>query len=369
MSYFRALIRNIDKWILVLIVIFGIISITVISSTFYDTSLNITREVKVQFMAYILGFLVIAVVLLFDYKVFESWDKILYVTCIVLLLLPYVPGLGMVRNGARCWIHIGVLDFQPSELVKILFILVFAKFLSQRAESLRTFRGVLIAFAYAAPLILMILVEPDLGNATVISFIALGMVFCAGMKFRILAQLLGGLVVLFPLAYRFMEKHQRARIDAFLNPSDLSLPGNYQVWSSKISIGSGQLLGKGLFEGTQKKLKFLPVQQSDFIFAVIGEELGLIGGIVLIVLYGLFLLRIINIAENAKDFYGALIVTGIFSMFAFQVFENIGMTMGIMPVTGITLPFISYGGTSILVNMLAIGLVLNVGIRSKTINF
>lgn len=368
MAYFKELIKNIDKMLLALIVIFAGISLTMISSVFYDTTFTMSREVKMQGIAYLLGAVLILAVLFIDYKVFEGMTKIFYVACILLLLLPFIPGLGVEHGGARGWISLGVIDVQPSELVKILFILMYARFLSERHETLQTIQGVLLAGAFAMPLFLLILIEPDLGNAIVVVFIAAGMVFCAGIRPKIMAGFIGMILAALPIIYRFMEDHQRTRIDAFLHPEVLN-DATYQVWYSKISIGSGQLLGQGLFEGSQKKLKFLPVPQSDFIFAVIGEELGFVGGIVLIIMYTLFLYRIIKISEFAKDFYGSLIAAGVFSMFAFQVFENIGMTMGIMPVTGITLPFISYGGTSIIVNMIALGLVLNVGIRSKTINF
>lgn len=369
MSYFKELMKNIDKIILVTLVIFAGFSMVMISSVFFDTGFNFTREVKMQGIAYLIGVGVIILVLMFDYKMFERMDKIFYAVSIILLLLPFVPGIGVEHGGARGWINLGIMDFQPSELVKILFILIFAKYLSDRYETLQTVKGVLMAGLFALPLILLVMIEPDMGNATIIAIIATGMIFCAGVKAKIIAGFAGGLIVSLPIAYRFMAEYQRSRIDAFLRPGEANVEATYQVWHSKISIGSGQLLGKGLFEGTQKKLKFLPVQQSDFIFAVIGEELGFIGGMALIVLYILFLYRIIKISEFAKDFYGSLIAAGVFTMFAFQIFENIGMTMGITPVTGITLPFISYGGSSIVVNMLAVGLVLNVGIRSKTINF
>ena len=166
-----------------------------------------------------------------------------------------------------------------------------------------------------------------------------------------------------------MAPHQKDRIDAFLHPDNFSLSGIYQVWNSKVAIGSGGVFGKGLFQGTQKELGFLPVQKSDFIFSVLVEELGLIGGAFLILLYTIFLYKILKIADNAKDTFGSLIVIGILAMFTFQIFENIAMAMGIMPVTGITLPFISYGGSSVVANMIALGIVLNVGIRIKTINF
>ena len=216
---------------------------------------------------------------------------------------------------------------------------------------------------------IIVVLQNDLGNALVICVIAFVMIFAAGVDGKLFAKVMGVGILCMPILYRFMSGHQKERIDAFLHPENTSIGANYHVYHSKVAIGSGGIDGKGLFQGTQKELDFLPVQESDFIFSVIVEEFGFIGGGIVIALYALFLYRIIKIANNTKDLFGTLIVTGIFAMFLFQVFENIGMTMGLMPVTGITLPFISSGGTSVVTNMIALGLVLNVCIRSKLINF
>ena len=208
-----------------------------------------------------------------------------------------------------------------------------------------------------------------MGVVIVMAMMWLILIFFAGMDGKLFAKLSLVFLLFMPLVYKFMASHQKERIDAFLHPDNLSLGGNYQVWHSKVAIGSGGFWGKGLFMGTQKELKFLPVQKSDFIFSVIVEELGMLGGMALISLYTLFLYRIIKIARSAKEFYGSLIAIGFIGMFGFQIFENIAMTMGLMPVTGITLPFISYGGSSIVSNMISLGLIINVGMRNKSINF
>ncbi len=369
MNYLRDLLKNIDKTLLILPVIFAAISVVIIGSTSYDQGFQITRDITVQLIAFFLGAIAICVILLIDYKTFESMERILYIGSILLLLAVYVPGLGKEQFGSNGWINLGPLDLQPSEIVKITFILCFSRYLCRKREALLTFKGIILAAAYFMPFVFLVLIEPDLGNAVVLFVIAAVMIYAAGVKYKLFAQIAGAGIISLPIIYRFMESHQKDRIDAFLNPDNLSLPGNYQVWNSKVAIGSGGLFGKGLFEGTQKSLKFLPVQESDFIFSVIVEELGFIGGAAIVGLYTIFLYRLVKIADNAKDLYGSLIVTGILTMFGFQIFENIAMTMGLMPVTGITLPFISYGGSSVLTNMIALGLVLNVGIRSKVINF
>ncbi|MFA5528769.1 MAG: rod shape-determining protein RodA [Peptostreptococcales bacterium] len=362
-------LKDVDFILLTTIFILFIVGIIFIGSTSYDTSFIITKNIKVQLFAFALGIGAIILLSFIDYKVWESMYRILYLSCIGFLLLVYIPGLGQVHFGARSWISLGPLDFQPSEIVKIIFILTFSKFLSERQAQLQTFRGLLIAVAYSLPIIFLILIEPDLGNAAVLGIISFIMIFAAGLDYKIMWKSVGLTILSVPLVYRLLETHQKIRIDAFLNPNDLSLPGNYHVWNSKVAIGSGNFLGKGLFSGTQKKLKFLPVQESDFIFAVLCEELGFLGGFFVILLYALFLMRLTLAALRAKDTYGRLVITGITGMFAFQIFENIGMTMGIMPVTGITLPFISYGGSSLLTNMIAIGIVISISIRQQRLKF
>lgn len=369
MRYFWNLLKNLDKVLVILPVCFAAISLTMICSIGYEDHFTFTRDMKVQLLAYVIGALVLCVVLFFDYQRFQGIERILYIGSILLLLSVYLPVIGSTQMGARSWLSLGPINLQPAELVKISFILMFANYLCNHRDNLQSLKGLLLAVLYSLPFVLLILIEPDLGNVLVFAVIFILMVFFAGIDYKLFAKCGVAALIAMPIAYFFMEPHQRSRILAFLNPTDMSIKANYQVWQSKVAIGSGGFLGKGLFHGTQKELKFLPVQKSDFIFAVIVEELGMIGGAVVIALYSIFIYRLCKIASNAKDLYGALIVIGILAMFAFQIFQNIGMTMGIMPVTGITLPFISYGGTSIVTNMIALGLVLNVGIRSKLINF
>lgn len=368
MRYYKDLLKNIDKMLLVIPLIFCMVSIVMIGSTSYDGGFVITRDITVQLIAFVIGIVLLFLILMFNYKSFEDLEKLIYIGSILFLLSVYIPGLGKEQYGSLAWIDLGVTDLQPAELVKITFIMCFSSYLARNRYKLDKLSGLLKSGLFALPFILII-VKEDLGNAIVVCVIFVVMVFYAGIGYKLFAQAAGLVLISTPVLYRFMAGHQKDRIDAFLHPENLSLPGNYQVWNSKVAIGSGGFWGKGLFQGTQKELNFLPVQKSDFIFAVIVEELGFIGGTVLILLYTIFLYRIVKIANNAKDLYGALIVIGILAMFGFQIFENIAMTMGIMPVTGITLPFISYGGTSIVTNMIALALVLNVGIRSKIINF
>lgn len=368
MGYYKNLLKNIDIWLVIIPAIFAVISVVMIGSTSYDEGFVITRDIVVQSVAFFLGAILMLFILMLNYRHFEELERVIYIGSILFLLSVYIPGLGKEQYGSLAWIDLGVTDLQPAELVKITFILCFSSNLVRNRYRLEHFKGLLSAGLFALPFILII-VKEDLGNAIVVCVIFVVMVFYAGISYKLFAQVSGLVLFSTPILYRFMAGHQKDRIDAFLHPENLSLPGNYQVWNSKVAIGSGGFWGKGLFQGTQKQLDFLPVQKSDFIFAVIVEELGFLGGTILILLYTVFLYRILKIAQNAKDLYGSLVVIGILAMFGFQIFENIAMTMGLMPVTGITLPFLSYGGTSIVTNMVALSLILNVGIRSKIINF
>jgi len=363
----REPLRNSDKILLVLPLIFAVISILMVGSTSYTDHFNITRDVVVQAAAYVIGYVLMLVMLTINYAQYEGIYKFMYVFSLVFMLLVFTP-LGVSQYGSRAWINLGFTTLQPCEFVKITFTLWYASYLKRHKDELGHLAGLLRAVFWALPVIGAIAIE-DLGNALVLCFMTMMMIFFAGVDGKLFAKCIAVVVACTPLAYLMMKGHQKERIDAFLHPGDKSLPGNYQVWNSKVAIGSGGIDGKGLFQGTQKSLNYLPVAKSDFIFSVIGEELGFIGGIGIIALYALFIYRLIRIGRNSRDLFGMLIVTGLCAMFFFQLFENIGMTMGIMPVTGITLPFVSYGGTSVIANLMALGIIIGIGARSKIIHF
>jgi rod shape determining protein RodA len=205
-----------------------------------------------------------------------------------------------------------------------------------------------------------------MGAGIVMGFILIGIIFAAGLKAGLFLRLLALFAISVPILYRFMQPHQKERFAAFLHPDNLAINATYQVYQAKVAIGSGGFLGKGFREGTIKASKLLPVQESDFIFPVICEEFGLLGGVIVLVLYAILIARIWLTIAKATELFGALIAVGFMCMFGFQFFENIGMTMGIMPVTGITLPFLSAGGSSVLVNMLALGIILGINFRDTS---
>ena len=343
-------LENIDKFILICVGLLGILSLTMLESTVYEDGFVLARPVLIQAIAYLLGFGVLLFIQNLDYRFFIGLEKILYALSVLFLLTVYIPGLGQENYGSRAWINLGITTLQPSEFVKIPFVLIMAGYLSEHRDELTRFTGVFKAFLVAAPIIAVVLKE-DLGSALVYIVMWIFMVFFAGID------------------YKFLDDYQKERIEAFLHPENLSLSGNYQVWQSKVAMGSGGFFGKGLFQGTQKSLDFIPVQQSDFIFSVVVEELGFLGGTLTILVYAFLLIRFTRIIRDSVDLYGALIVIGFLGMFLFQIFENIAMTMGLMPVTGITLPFLSGGGTSVIASMIAVGIIVNVGVNSKAINF
>lgn len=363
------LIKELD-WKLILTVltifIFGLVILS--SATHANKSGNYMQLYK-QGLAFILGMGMIILILLIDYNFLGKYYKGLYVISLVLLVVVLIPGIGAERGGARSWLALGPLDFQTSEIVKLTFILSYAKIVESKRGKLNTIKDIIPVAIYAMPFIGLLFAQPDLGTAIVFSCIIAGMLFTAGLDIKLIKRAMIIILVSLPLMYMMMATHQKQRIEAFLNPEDVTLKGNYQVVQSLIAIGSGGPTGKGLYNGTQNQEGYLPVQDSDFIFAVIGEELGAVGMIVVVCLYAIFLTRMIYIAREAKDFYGTLIVVGVMSMFAYQIIQNIGMTVALIPVTGVTLPFISYGGSSLLTSLANLGLVLNVCMRKKKINF
>ncbi len=365
MIFFRELKKKIDIDIITGLCVLFLVgtSVLMIGSTHISTGFW-GRDTLIQSASFVLGLVGCLIISKFHFSTFKGHWKILYALSIILIMLVYVPGLGIVQGGSRAWISLGFITLQPSEFVKIIFILLMAEYLEKNQENLYNFKGLIKAVLFAAPIILIVLKE-DLGTALVFSSIWLFMIFYAGIDLKIIGKFFALLLAFIPVAYLFMAPYQKNRIEAFLHPENLNLPGNYQVFQGKVAMGSGGLFGKGLFNGTQKELDFIPVQTSDFIFSVLIEELGFIGGLIVIAVFTILLFRLTQIVRECVDIYGAMIVVGVIGMFSFQIFENIAMNMGLMPVTGITLPFLSYGGTSMLSCTLSIGLVWNVASRAR----
>lgn len=353
---FKKIWKGFDYLLMALvIVIFSIGIVTVASATGYDLY-GMTREVKFQFIGFAIGIVCMMVLLFIDYKFWGYLYWFIYAASLGLLLILYVPGVGVIRNGAMSWIDLGVFDFQTSEIAKLGYIIFLSKFIEKRG-GIHSIVDAFIAGSTSLPLIFLLLKQPDLGTALVFVFITVGILFASGVKYWHMLLVGSLFAVTAPIFYNKLDTYQKNRLLAFVSQDDLALPGNYHVLMSKISIGSGGYTGKGLFAGEFHRLNYLPVKESDFIFAVFVEEWGYYGGFVLITLFTFLLLRLLYAAIRSKELFASNIIIGVLFMFGFQTLENIGMTMGAMPVTGLTLPFFSAGPTSLVSALIAVGLV------------
>lgn len=352
-----------DITLLALVSILFLVGIVLVSSA---TQMNYKKMI-IQSVAFLLGFVFLSFSTLIDYKMLKKYDWYLYGISILLLLLVYIPGLGKVQFNARSWINLGFMDFQTSEAVKITYTLAYASFLSRRKNMLNTLPEVLPAILYPLPFLLLLKKQPDLGGILVFATITAFCLFAAGLNKKYIIGFFAVILVVVPIVYKFqlLEPHQMVRLEAFLHPGDPSYEGNFQVIRSITAIGSGRIIGKGLFNGTFIPYGFLPVAESDFIFSVLGEEFGMVGMIFVISVFFLLLSRIYYIYAKSSDDYGALITIGFFGMFFYQTFQNIGMTIGVIPVTGVTLPFVSYGGSSILMSMIIISILTRISKEGK----
>jgi rod shape determining protein RodA len=279
---------------------------------------------------------------------------------LTLILLLWVVVFGHSVRGSQRWISLGMVFFQPSEMAKPVIILGLARWLKEHDRELRTWRGLFPPFFLAAVPMLLIIKQPDLGTAMVLLPLVFVMLYVAGARIRYLLAVLAVGAACTPLAWHFMKDYQRRRWLTFLDPQMDTLGSGYNIIQSKIAIGAGRLLGRGYLQGSQSQLHFIPMHHTDFIFSVLGEEWGLVGGALVLCLYLGLLLHSLKVAVQARNLSGTLLCTGIITMLATQVFVNVGMTTGIMPVTGLTLPLLSYGGSSTLITFVCIGILLNI---------
>ena len=274
-------------------------------------------------------------------------------------------------KGASSWIRIGNRAIEPGEFVKIGLILLIAKKIDEMDGDINNPKNFFTLCFYASIPMILIVVQPNLGMTLICFFITLGMFFISGLNLKVI---IGGFVSLIPITLiiwfsGILKAYQKDRILVFLNPEAYQQDAGFQLMQSIIGIGSGGLLGAGFLKGAQASGGFIPEAHTDFIFSAVGEEWGLIGSVILLLLYGIIIYRMIKLAKESKDLMGRLICIGTASAFLFSILQNIGMTIGVMPVAGITLPFMSYGGSSILANFMSLALVLNVSMRKNKINF
>jgi rod shape determining protein RodA len=302
------------------------------------------------------------IVLCVDYRLLARFAYPMYFANLVLLavVLMHGPTIG----GSQRWIGLGPVNFQPSEVMKIVLIVTLARYFDDRKVSGRYNLTELVKPAILVGIpFLLIAKQPDLGTACTLFVIFFFITVMNGLEFRSLMKLIAAGIVGLPLFWISLKEYQQQRILTLFNPEEDPLGRGYQIMQSKIAIGSGGFVGKGLFNGTQSKLDFLPAKHTDFIFSVWSEELGFLGASVVLFLYLIFLLRIMDLIYRAKDKFGSLIVVGIVSIFSFHIIFNVGMTLGLFPVVGIPLPFLSYGGSSLFTTLVAVGLLLNISMR------
>lgn len=365
----KRFLRRIDYPLLFASLAIIIYSLIIISSA---THINNPSEerfwyVQRQGLFAVMNIVFAAFFLQFDYRGLQQYGKKLYIFNLIMLLA--VMFFGHAALGAQRWIQIGPISIQPSEFSKIIMIICMAAVLESRFGALNSLRDLIPVAVYIGIPFVLVLKQPDLGTSLVFMAIFFGMVIACGIRWRILFGIFMAGLASFPILWNFVFKeYQKTRLTVFLDPNIDPLGSGYHIIQSKIAIGSGMLFGKGIFQGTQSQLNFLPENHTDFIFAVVGEEFGFVGAVVLLVLYLIVMLRGIQIAKEAGDMFGRLLAVGITSMLAFHVLVNVGMTTGIMPVTGIPLPLMSYGVSALTTDIFAIAILLNVNMRKNKLS-
>jgi rod shape determining protein RodA len=315
-----------------------------------------------QIVWFCIGLLVMVAAFSVNYRLLERWAHPIYIGCVLMLLGVIV--FGKLAGGSRRWLILGPLHFQPSEMIKIAVVLVLAKYYSKDATS----RGFTLK-ELARPMLLaalpvgLIVMQPDLGTAGLVTLIAVTITLFMKVERRSLLTLLAGCMAVVPAVWLVLKDYQKRRILTFLSPDHDPLGSGYHIVQSKIAIGSGMITGKGYLQGTQNGLSFLPEEHTDFIFSILAEEWGLMGSALLIFLFIVLILWGVSIAHRCRDPFGTILAIGLTALFFWQVIINIGMTMGLMPVVGVPLPFISYGGSSTITVAICVGLLLNVSMR------
>lgn len=364
-------LKEIDKVMLfsmIALMIFGIINIYLASSAEYGTLF-----LKRQSLWFIVCLVALYFVVAIDYTLLKSYTPLFYWGSILLLIVTIFIGTDI--NGARGWIRLGPLSFQPSELAKMATIMMLGKTLEEMNGTINEWKNFLTMAFYAIVPAVFIVIQPDMGMTMVLFFIVVGIFFIGGLDLKIIGGGLLSLLLVVIIVWNsgVIQPYQKKRITSFMNPESDTSESGYQLRQSLISIGNGGAFG---LKGSATKDKtvgyaaqYVPEVQTDFIFASIGEQWGLAGAAFLLLLYGLLISKMIAIGRTVKDTFGSIICVGLVAYFLFALLQNIGMTIGLMPITGITLPLLSYGGTSLLTTVMSIGLVLNVGMRRKKIYF
>ena len=363
-----------DRWLtfsVVALLAFGTVLVYAATKNWFATQhLDPQYYLKRHVINIVIGLVLAYGTTLIDYRLLRAYTPIVWGLGVLGLMAVLVPGVGSTVNGAKAWIALpGGFQIQPAELAKISIILGISMLLAERngVGADPTDKDVLRALSISAVPILLIMLQPDLGTTLIISAAIVIMVAVSGAPTRwvaglLLLAVLGGFVA---VKAGVVSQYQIKRLQSFVDPNADPQQSGYQLRQARITIGSGGVLGRGLFEGPQTNGRFVPEQQTDFIFTVAGEETGFLGSGLMLLLFGLFFWRAFLIAQRTNDLFGRLVCVGVIAWFAFQTFENIGMAMGLMPMTGVPLPFISYGGSSMFATLVGFGLLQNVHLRSR----
>ena len=366
---FKKIFKKIDYSVILLVLLLFAIGITALYSA-NGGETGDSSEVTKQLAWFAAGVVMMMMVIMIDYDIIGKLWIPIYIAIVVLLVLVLFT---KPINGARSWFTIaGKISVQPSEFAKIMMIVGLAKIIDyyKGKNALNKISSLAVIFLFLVIPLLLIIKQPDYGTAMALLVMAFTMIFVAGLKWRYIISAGIFAAISLPLMYFFvLPQHAKDRIMVFLNPQIDPRGKGYNVIQSKLAVGSGEMWGMGLFNGNQTQLGILPMKTTDFIYSVISEEMGFVISVLVVILFVLLIIKIINIAKSSKDFYGTLICVGVAAMFLAHFTENVGMTMGLLPITGIPLPFISYGGSSMLTNFIAIGLVLNVCARRQKISF
>lgn len=364
--------NNLDFGMLITIIILlcaGIVMVASASSYYALSNYNNSNYFLVRQLFFgIIGFIFMIIISNIDYKRYKKWGYLFYIICLVLLVLVLTP-LGQTRNGAKRWLGFGALVFQPSEIMKIGLVIGMSTYLSLNYKKLTSFKGYIIPILMLLLVVVVMFMQKHLSGTIVMFVAACSIIFVSGIKVKARYIIAGGIAAAAMLAvFIFMPSGDSTessgsfrldRIVSFLNPEEDIKGGNWQAAQSLYAIGSGGIFGRGLGQSRQKYL-WLPEAQNDFIFSVLGEELGLVGTVTVLALFSFFIYRGYRIAITARDMYGSLLATGITSAFALQILVNIAVVTCTVPVTGMPLPFFSYGGTALFINLCAMGILLNI---------
>ncbi len=360
----KKLFKNLDYSVIILVILLFVIGIISLKSASMGAGGD-ADEYSKQIIWFLIGLIISIIMVFVDYKFFKKLSVPFYLIMILLLIVVLKSN---PTNGATSWIKVGQLSLQPSEFFKISVILVVARFIehANNTNGINKWYNLLICILIVIIPTLLIIKQPDYGTAIVILGILLAMLFAGGINWKYILVAVMLAVIIIPIAYNFaLPEHAKKRIEVYLNPESDPRGAGYNAIQSKLAVGSGMIVGMGLFNGNQTQMGLLPMKTTDFIFSVISEEMGFIVSAMVVGLYMILQIKIINISRRTKDTFGKMICIGTFAMIFIHVIENIGMCIGLLPITGIPLPFISYGGSSMLTCMILIGMINSISARKK----